>query len=147
MKVRVVGVLIVLVALLAACSSSSSPSPSSDSAPTSGADVDVQAATACKTMERVLADTEGGKAISGPDAKDMQEDSGALIRTPAGLQPETTDPKPTWYDLGTVQIELYVAISSFDAASIPDLTDQARTMCATIPEAAQSAAKYTPTTA
>ena len=143
MKVRMFGVLVVMVALSAACGSSSTSTPDTAAPP----DVDVQAATSCKTMETVLTNTAGGKAISGPDAQKMLADSGALIHLPDGRTPTTADATLKWYDLGVVLVALFTAVSSDDTASITGYTSQARALCATIPEAAQQTAKYTPTTA
>ena len=142
-RVRIAGAAMVMVALLAACSSSSSPS-SSSSGTTAPPDVDVQAATACKSMEKALTDTADGSAISGPDAQQMRDNSGLLIRTPDGRTPNTLDALPKWYRLGTTQLQLLVAISGGDPTEIATFTNEARAGCATIPEAAQQEAKYTP---
>jgi len=140
MKVRVAGVVFVMVALLAACGSSSSPSTDTSPPP----DADVQAATACKAMEQALKDTADGTPISGNDAKDFQTTAGLLIRTPDGRPPTTLDAIPKWYVLGRSLVSLYTAVASQEQADIDTYTTEARKLCATIPEAAQQTAKYTP---
>jgi hypothetical protein len=146
MRVRIVGVLVVMVALLAACGSSSSSKPA-DTTPAAETDVDVQAAQACKAMEAVLTATANGDAVSGADATKMRETSDRLVRTPDGRQPAKAEEVPKWYPLGSAQVELLAAVGANDSASVTDLTTKARALCVTIPASAQQTAKYTPVTA
>jgi len=143
MKVRIVVVVVLMAALVGACGSSAKSSSSSTST-LSPVEVDKQAAIACKSMEKALKDTADGAAISGTDAKDFQTTAGVLVKTPEGKTPSTVDPLPTWYNLGSVLVSLYVAVADQNSADVTSLTAQARALCVTIPESAQKAAGYTP---
>jgi hypothetical protein len=147
MKLRAVGLLVVLGLALAGCSSSSSSKGEATATTTASVDADVQAATACKAMETMLKNTAGGATPSGPDTQAVTKESGALLKTPEGKTPTTADTMPKWYELGTLQILLLQAAADQDTASVDAYTKQARTICATVPEAAQKEAGYSPVAA